>query len=72
MCSIKVFHTDLVEIRVGFRFSHPIEVLHINKLKVEGQTGVGDLELRKFLDVGQVPEMLVAPVVKVTKAVKQA
>lgn len=63
-----MFHTDLVKVRIGFRFSHSIEVLHVDQLEVEGQARVWYLELRKLLDVRQVPEVFVSPVVKVTKA----
>lgn len=58
--------TDLVEVRVGLGFSHPIEVLHVNKLEVEGEAGVWHLELRQLLDMRQVPQLFVAPVVQVT------
>lgn len=61
--------TDLVEVRVGLWFSHPIEVLNVNKLEVKGEAGVGNLELWQFLDMGQVPQVFVAPVVQVTQAV---
>lgn len=63
-----MLHTDLVKVRVGFRFSHPIKVLHINQLEVKGQARVGYLELRKLLNVRQVSKVFIAPIVKVTKA----
>lgn len=73
ICALCMFFvctaTDLVEVRVWLRFSHPIEVLNVNKLEVKGQAGVGNLELWQFLDMGQVPQVFVAPVVQVTQAV---
>lgn len=63
--------TDLVEVRVGLRFSHPIEVLYVNKLEVKGQARVGHLELRQLLDMRQVPQVFVTPVVQVTQTVRQ-
>lgn len=63
--------THLVEVRVGFRFTHTIKVLHINQLVVKRQTRIGHLELGQFLHMRQVPQMFVAPVVQVTQAVTQ-
>lgn len=63
--------TDLIEVRVGLRLSHTIEVLHINKLEVKGQARVGHLELRQLLDMRQVSQVFVAPVVQVTQTVEQ-
>lgn len=63
--------THLVEIRIGFRFTHSVKVLHINQLVVKRQTRIGDLELRQFLHMRQVPQMFVAPVVQVAQAAGQ-
>ena len=60
--------TDLIEVGVGLRLSHSVEVLHVDQLEVVGEAGVGHLELGQLLDVGQVPQLLVAPVVQFTQA----
>lgn len=59
---------DLVEVRVGLRLSHAVEVLHVNELEVKGQARVWNLELWQVLDVRQVAEVFVAPVVQVAEA----
>ena len=69
LCTVVFTTTDLVEVRVGLGFSHPIEILHVNQLEVKGQARVGHLELRQLLHVRQVPQLFVAPVVQVTQAV---
>lgn len=70
MCKISAFLTvtHLVEVRVGLRLSHPVEVLHVNELEVKGQTRVWNLELWQFLDMRQVSQVFVAPVVQVAEA----
>lgn len=60
--------TDLVEVRVGLRLPHPVEVLHVDQLEVKGQARVWNLELWLFLDVRQVAQVFVAPVVQVAEA----
>lgn len=62
--------TYLIKVRSGLGFAHPVKVLHVDQLKVKGQAGIGHLELGKLLDMRQVTQMFIAPVVKVTKAVE--
>lgn len=59
---------DLVEVGVGLRLAHAVEVLHVDQLEVEGQARVGGAKLGQQLDVREVPQALVAPVVQVTEA----
>lgn len=70
-CPVCTQTTHLVEIRIGFRFTHSVKVLHINQLVVKCHTRIGDLEFRQFLHMRQVPQMFVAPVVQVAQAAGQ-
>lgn len=65
-----LYTTDLVEVRVGLRLSYAIEIFHVDQLEVEGEAGVWYLELRQQLDMRQVPQVLIAPVIQVTQAVE--
>lgn len=71
LCPVACTTSDLVEVRVGFRFAHPIKIFHINQLEIKSQTGVGDLELGQFLDMRQVAQVFISPVVEVTQTVRQ-
>lgn len=59
--------TDLVEVRIGFRLSNSIEILHVDELKVVGETWVGSLKLGLTLNMRQVPKLLIAPVIEITQ-----
>jgi len=56
----------LVEIRVRFGLADAVEVIDIDELKVEEETGVCSSILRPQAHMGQVAEPLVAPVVQLT------
>ena len=58
----------LVEVGVGLRLSHPVEVGDVDELKVEHEPWVGHAELRLGDDVGQTAQTLVAPVVQAGNA----
>ena len=61
----------LVEEGVGRRLSDAVEVVDVDELEVVEEAGVGDAELRVHLDVRQVAQLLVTPVVQVTDAVER-
>ena len=56
--------TYLIEVRVGLGLAHPVEVVHVDQLEVKLETRVGHVILCGPVDVGQVAQLLVAPVVQ--------
>lgn len=59
--------TDLVKVRIGFRLSDSVEILHVDELEVVGQTWVGRLKLWPTLNMRQVSKLLIAPVIQITQ-----
>ncbi len=57
----------LIKVRVGLWFTHAVVVLHVNELEVVGESRVRRLELRLELNMREVPQLLIAPVIQVTQ-----
>lgn len=60
----------LIKVRVGFRFAHAVEILHVNQLEVVGESGVRSLEFWQELNMRKVAQLLITPVIQVTQTVR--
>ena len=69
--AVSIRPTYLVEIWIRLRLADAIEVTDINELEVVEEAGVGVAVLLPDVDVRQVAEFLVAPVVQVTQTTAQ-
>ena len=62
--------TYLVEVRVRFGFPDAIEVFHVDELEIKLEARVGHVELWGQVDVWQVAQLLVSPVVQGSNAAR--